>query len=95
MKLRLLEDHVLIREEDITKEETEKKTDSGIIVGPNPEAFEATFRGTVVEVGPDIEGINKADKVLYRQPMCDAIVVGTDKLWLGRRNAVIGVILYD
>ncbi len=95
MKIRLLEDNVLIREEEVTQEEMLNESESGLITTPSEEAFESTFRGVVVEKGTEVEDLNTGDRVLFRKPMFDAILVGKESLWIGRKDAVIGVVIYD
>ena len=46
---------------------SELTTKSGIIMSTDPEAGMPSFRGRVLEVGPDVKNIKKSDEIIYGQ----------------------------
>ena len=59
MTIKPLADRVVAR-----KEEALKKTASGILLG---EAKEKPSYATVQSVGPDVKGVKKGDKIIFRE----------------------------
>lgn len=87
MKIKPLGKNIFIT----SNKEMEKETESGIILPDNMEKA-PSVKGKVVFVGPEVEGIEPGNNILFRKYSPDSIEIDEEKYLVAEEDDIIAIL---
>ena len=84
MAIKPLKDRVVAK-----KEKAEEKTASGLLLGT---AKEAPAYATVESVGPDVKGVKKGDKIIFKDYSTTEVKIGDEEYLIVKEEDILATL---